>query len=317
MIETHDLTKKFTERGKQKFPFTLREEQRHIVALDHITLTINKGEIFGLIGPNGAGKTTFCRILSTVIHPDGGNAQICGHDIIAEEEDVKRIVGAATSEFSRALYWRLTGKQNLEFFAGLYELSREERNSRIDELFEIFGLEQWKDYPVMKYSTGMKQKLSLAKALINNPEVLLLDEPTAGLDPISKNTIKQILRENFSEKTIVWTSHDLREIEEICTRVALIDKGTIIFCGTMKEIVKKYNLKNSVLFKLNSPRSDIFSGIENVNIIDGYTFEIIVTEFNKILNLVSEIAIENEVEIKEIQSRIPSLEDVFMKVVSS
>lgn len=317
MIETHDLTKKFTERGKQKFSFSLIGEKNHIVALDHISLKINKGEIFGLIGPNGAGKTTFCRILSTVIHPDEGNVRICGHDVIAEENAVKTIVGVATSEFSRALYWRLTGKQNLEFFAGLYGLSKKEKDFRIKNLFRIFGLEQWKDYPVMKYSTGMKQKLSLAKALINNPEVLLLDEPTAGLDLISKNTIKKILRESFSDKTIIWTSHDLREIEEICTRIALINRGKIIFCGNMKEIVRKYDLKNSVIFKLDSPQSNIFSTIEDIHIIDEYTFEIIPDKFNAMLKTVSEIAIKNRVEIKEIESRIPSLEDVFMKVVSS
>lgn len=317
MIETHDLTKEFIERGKQKSFFSLVRERKYITALDHITLRINRGEIFGLIGPNGAGKTTFCRILSTIIHPDNGHVEICGHDVVAEEDAVKKIVGIATSEYSRALYWRLTGKQNLEFFAGLYGLSKQERDSRIRELFEIFGLEDWKDYPVMKYSTGMKQKLSLAKALINNPEVLLLDEPTAGLDIISKNVIKQILRENFSDKTIIWTSHDLREVEEICTRIALIDEGAIIFCGNMTEIVSKYDLRKGVLFRLDSPRSDIFSTIENANIIDGYTFEVTANELSKMLKAVSEIAIENGVEIKEIKSKIPSLEDVFMKVVNS
>ncbi|MBU6996013.1 MAG: ABC transporter ATP-binding protein [Theionarchaea archaeon] len=317
MIETHDLTKEFIERGKQTSFFSPIRERKHITALDHITLRINRGEIFGLIGPNGAGKTTFCRILSTIIHPDSGHVEICGHDVVAEEDAVKKIVGIATSEYSRALYWRLTGKQNLEFFAGLYGLSKQERDSRICELFEIFGLEDWKDYPVMKYSTGMKQKLSLAKALINNPEVLLLDEPTAGLDIISKNVIKQILRENFSDKTIIWTSHDLREVEEICTRIALIDEGAIIFCGNMAEIVSKYDLRKGVLFRLDSPRSDIFSTIENANIIDGYTFEVTANELSKMLKAVSEIAIENGVEIKEIKSKIPSLEDVFMKVVNS
>ena len=183
MIEIKGLTKVFkihSQKDGHRFEY--------FNALDGIDLSIKKGEIFGLIGPNGAGKTTTLKILSTLIIPDGGTAAIDGYDVVNDGDVVKTKIGLLVGEFTRSLYWRLSGIQNIKFFAKLRGMHKP--NKRIDELIELFSLQDCKDEPVMKYSTGMKHKLALAVGLLNDPPVLFLDEPLTGIDPITTYEIK-------------------------------------------------------------------------------------------------------------------------------
>jgi len=234
MISISNLTKIYRKSlriGKSK-------HYSETVALDNINIKIDKGEIFGLIGPNGAGKTTLLKILSTLIIPDSGTVTIDGYDILKDEKVVKTKVGLLSGEFTRSLYWRLTGRENLSFFAklkGMWDV-----DDRIDYLIDIFGLAGYENEMVMKYSTGMKHKLALAVALVNDPPVILLDEPLTGIDPMTSFEIKKIVKEELRGKTIIWTSHNLFEIEEMCDRIALINNGKIIMVGSPHELMKNH-----------------------------------------------------------------------------
>lgn len=211
MIEAKNLTKIY------------RRKKKELKAIDKLSFNVRKGEIFGIIGPTGAGKTTTVKILSTLILPDEGNAYINGYDVVKDADRVKKIIGVVAGEFTRALYWRLTGRGNLEFFAKMRGLRN--INERIDYLLELFNLKDYENELLMRYSTGMKHKLALAVALLHDPPILFLDEPLTGIDPLTAYEIKELIRREFKDKTIIWTSHNLYEIEEMCHRILLLNKG--------------------------------------------------------------------------------------------
>jgi len=227
MIVADNLTKTFTRKNKKG------KKKERIVAVDHINLKINKGEIFGLIGPNGAGKTTTIKMLSTLILPDEGSITVNGFDVVHDAEKVRNNIGVLAGEFTRSLYWRLSGKQNLKFFANLRNMWNHDK--RIDELIQLFGLKKQENELIMKYSTGMKHKLALAVALLNDPPILFLDEPLTGIDPVTSFQLKNLIKNMFRDKTIIWASHNLYEIEEMCDRIALINDGKIVLEGTQNE----------------------------------------------------------------------------------
>jgi ABC-2 type transport system ATP-binding protein len=323
MILTEELTKTFRKRKRKRGPAPLssqlisflRNRHNKVVALDHVSLHIKRGETFGLIGLNGAGKTTFCRILSTMITPDSGKVFIDGHDVLKEDMTVKQKVGIVGSEFSRSLYWRLTGKQNLKFFAGLYEMEKEESKEKIAELLDMFGLSEWQDELVMRYSTGMKQKLCIAKALLNNADVLLFDEPTAGLDPVSRDQLKRTIETELKDKTILWTSHNLTEIEEMCNRIALIHHGKILLQGDLVDIKREYDIFKRVQIEFDSDSSQFFQSIEGVHIEDSNRILIASKELTDILYDVMKVVRQHELRITDIQSFHVSLEDIFLDMM--
>jgi ABC-2 type transport system ATP-binding protein len=312
MIDTHDLCKFFTKR-KEKSNILSRLTRRGreaVKAVDHVNLHIRKGEIFGLIGPNGAGKTTLVKVLSTLILPDFGTASINGHDVIGNDALVRSQIGVLPGEFSRSLYWRLTGKQNLKFFAELYNIRDD---SRIEELIKLFGLKKWKNELLMRYSTGMKHKLALARALLNDPPVLLLDEPTTGIDPQASYEIKKLVKNEFSEKTILWTSHNLYEIDEICDRIAMINNGRIVLEGKPDEIKREGLEQEKITLVVESGESHWFSSIENTRVINEYLVEIKSTNLKKTLKEILEITDQHRVTIKDLRTTPPTLEEVFIK----
>lgn len=319
MIETYELTKIF--KRTPEVPLSYRQriknyfsrKQDMLVAVNKVSLNVKKGEIFGLIGPNGAGKTTFIKLLSTLILPDSGTARIDGHDLISEEKVVRSKIGVMTGEHSRSLYWRLTGKQNLAFFARLYDI--ENYTERIHELLDLVDLTEWQNELVMKYSTGMQHKLTLARTLLNDPPILLLDEPTAGIDAKARYEVKKFIK-SLEDKTILWTSHDLYEIEEICDRVAMIDHGKILFKGKPDELKKQYLDYKKLEIVLDSPLANLFSSVENVNIKDDYTVEIMVNDINKTLKNINETLDGRKISIKSFTTKSPSLEEIFVKVLS-
>ena len=199
-----------------------------VEALRNVTFNINEGEIFGLIGPNGAGKTTLTKVIATLVQPTSGVVTVKGHDTVSDDQQVRRKVGLAGAE-ERSFYFRLTAEQNLLFFARLYGLSGGSAKQRIAELLEALELGDIARRRFAELSTGNKQRLSVARAMLANPPVLLLDEPTRSLDPIAAARMRALIKSLVQNHraTIFLTSHNLAEVEELCDRVAIISKGDI------------------------------------------------------------------------------------------
>jgi ABC-type multidrug transport system ATPase subunit/ABC-type multidrug transport system permease subunit len=233
-IETFTLTKRFPKSGGWR---NLLSRQLDEPAVNAVDLQVQQGELFGLVGPNGAGKTTLIKMLSTLILPTSGDALVDGHPL-GDEMKIKQSVGLVTSD-ERSFFWRLTGRQNLAFFAVLQGLSGDEARERIDSVLAFAGLSQRADSPFQNYSTGMRQRLSIARSLLVEPQILFLDEPTKGLDPEAKRQLHELVREQLTRQrglTVFMTSHNLNEVELLCDRIAIIRQGKIMACGAMAEL---------------------------------------------------------------------------------
>jgi len=216
-VEVNEIGRVFTPRKRDP-----------VTALDRVSLTIPIGEVHGLLGPNGAGKTTLVKILSTVLLPTSGSARVLGHDVVGEAAAVRPLIGIVFGG-ERGLYWRLTGRQNLEYWGALYKLSRAEIRVRSEQLIERVGLIERADERVETYSRGMKQRLHLARGLIGDAKVLFLDEPTTGMDPLAAREFRTLIAELRGEgRTILLATHDMAEAEALCDRVTLIDRGAIL-----------------------------------------------------------------------------------------
>ncbi|MGA2524136.1 MAG: ABC transporter ATP-binding protein [Candidatus Bathyarchaeia archaeon] len=228
-IETINLIKKFKSTVPNGNGF-LRRKTITVNAVDGINLTVKKGELFGLLGPNGAGKTTLVKMLCTLLPPDGGTALINGFDIVKQQMQVKRSLGTLFSVGERGFFWRLNGYRNLEFFAAIYNVPRQKRNERILEVLKLVGLENNTYMTFQKYSGGMKRKLALARTLLPDPPIIMLDEPTTGLDAISSRTIRDFVQTTVREtgKTVLYTTHYIEEAAQICTKIGILKQGKIV-----------------------------------------------------------------------------------------
>jgi len=207
-----------------------------IKAVDELDLEVYEGETFGLLGPNGAGKTTTVRLLNCIIKPTSGTATVDGYDILKQETEVKRITGLLAE--SPGLYEKLSAYEFLEFVGALYDVPNDILAERIDDLLKLFGLYDRRDYLLEGYSRGMKQKVLIASALIHDPPILFLDEPTSMLDPRAALMVKDLIRKlaNGAGKTIFICSHILPIVEELCSRIGIINQGRLIAVGTVDEI---------------------------------------------------------------------------------
>ncbi|MDY6875025.1 MAG: ABC transporter ATP-binding protein [Chloroflexota bacterium] len=205
-----------------------RRKVKEVVAVDGIDFSVARGELFGLLGPNGAGKTTTIKMLTTVLIPTAGHARVLGYDLVQEADEIRPHVGFVLGG-ERGLYWRLSGYDNLMYFANLYHVLPDVQKRRIPYLLELVGLGGRGDEKVQGYSRGMKQRLHVARALLHDPQVLFLDEPTLGLDPVGarelRHTVHNLLAE---EKTILLTTHYMFEADALCQRVAVINHGKIV-----------------------------------------------------------------------------------------
>jgi ABC-2 type transport system ATP-binding protein len=238
MIETHALTKRFREfRGyRELLKSPLRRAEK--LAVDGITLGVARGEIFGLLGPNGAGKTTLIRMLSTSLVPTSGSALVAGHDVAREPRRVREAIGLVGGE-ERSFSSRLTGRQNLRFFAALRGLSGGQVERQIDGLLRRLDLAAGADRLFETYSTGMRQKLALARGLLGEPQLVFMDEPTRALDPISAHEVRSLIADYVVGelgRTVLLATHILSEAEELCDRVALIQSGRIVALGPVSEL---------------------------------------------------------------------------------
>ncbi|MFS0638345.1 ATP-binding cassette domain-containing protein [Mesobacillus foraminis] len=224
MIEINEVTKQFQD--KKKF----------VTALKHVSFSVNKGEVVGLLGENGAGKTTLLRTIATLLQPTDGTVTVSGYDTIKNPNEIKKRIGVLFGG-ETGLYDRLTARENLEYFAVLYGLSKHETKVRIDDLAKMFGMRDYLDRKVGGFSKGMRQKVSIARTLIHNPDIILFDEPTTGLDITSSNVFRQLVHQLKREgKTILFSSHIMEEVSMLCDSVAMMHKGELVYHGNLREL---------------------------------------------------------------------------------
>jgi len=224
MIHVQQLTKTFED-----------PDGGEVAAVRDATLTCAAGEIYGLLGPNGAGKTTTLRCLATILAPTSGGGSIAGHDLVREPEAVRRSIGFLSA--TTGLYGRLTPRETLRFFGALHGLKQGALDARVEETLRLFAITEYADRPNDRLSTGMKQRVSLARAVVHDPPVLILDEPTTGLDPIVSRTVEEAVQSLAAAgKCVLFSTHLLEQAQELCTRLGLIAGGRVVAEGTIAEL---------------------------------------------------------------------------------
>jgi ABC-2 type transport system ATP-binding protein len=288
-------------------------------ALDDISFEVKKGEIFGLLGPNGAGKSTTLRILSTLARPTAGTATIGGYDIVKQDNEVRKLVGIVSEKM--IMYDRLTAKENLWFFGSLFDIPADTLNERIDELLELVQLTKWKTSLVGTFSTGMRQRMNVIRALLNMPQVLFLDEPTLGLDPQSSVEIREFVRKLNREReaTIIVTTHTMVDADILCDRIGIIDHGKVVALDTSANLKRLVSGGNGTVLKLDVPNLtpalvESVRKVDNVRSIsqDNSThLKVIATGDDAFDNVVDAVR-KNGGKIASMENVQPTLEDVFL-----
>jgi ABC-2 type transport system ATP-binding protein len=317
-IEVADIIKTFT--AKTGPPF--RKTKKTLRAVDGVSFAIERGEIFSLLGPNGAGKTTTIKILATLLIPTSGIALVSGFDVVKNDFQVRKVLTAVLPG-ERTLYWKLTVKENLRYFGSLYGLSRKEMKPRIEKLLNDFELADKEDTLVEKLSTGQRQKAVLCRAMLPEPEVLLLDEPTLGLDPVAGKHLRELIRK-IRERgtTILLTTHYMYEADELSDRVAIIDNGRIVCLDTPEKLKRELNVKR--IFRMETDRWDntVSTRFLEANGASHATFyrknghfsvEIEVARDNLNLESVSSFCAEVGIHVLKVSIDEPTLEDVFVE----
>lgn len=294
-----------------------KRENSLIRALDGVSLDIERGIVFSLVGPNGAGKTTLVKILSTLLIPDGGRALVGGYDVIKQASKVRRIIGLVLAP-DKGFYTRLSGLENLVYYGRLYGFSKEESTKRAKELLALTGLGEDGLRLYEEYSLGMRAKLSIAKALINEPEIIFLDEPTIGLDPLSARKIRQLIKDLATQgRTVFMTSHNMWEVENLSNRVAVIKSGRIVAEGSPSELKEKLQLSYKIEVEImaeTAPNLDLPVAIGE----RGYPVATLTTKrpSEDLVKLIDEVrSLGYNVGTVKVQE--PSLEEVLARVLSS
>lgn len=285
------------------------------IAVDNLNLEIKKGELFGLVGPDGAGKTTIMRLLTAAMMPSSGEAWVAGHSIVNEGERIKEKIGYMSQRFG--LYEDLTVMENILFYADLYEVPENERPSRMERLLGFSNLTPFKGRLAGKLSGGMKQKLGLACALIHTPEVLFLDEPTNGVDPVSRRDFWKILYDLLKEKVTIFVSTAYLDEAERCTRIGLIHKGKILLEDNPAKIKKSLGIPMIEIWSDDARNAmEIIkktSGVKSVSIY-GNKLHVAIERKELIDNIFSNLA-QAGIETKGQREILPSIEDIFISMV--
>lgn len=246
-ISLKDLTKKFDNK----------------VVVDNLNLNIEEGEIYGLLGPNGAGKSTTISMICSLLHPTAGDIEILGHNTKNNLKGIKKDIGLVPQNI--AIYDNFTAYQNLKFFGGLYGVKGSTLNSRIDEVLEFVGLTDVKNKKAKTYSGGMQRRLNIACALVHNPKIIIMDEPTVGIDPQSRNHIMNVVKNlNKNGATIIYTTHYMEEVETLCSKIAIIDKGKIIAEGTKDEITNLISDKTTLKVIVDNISNFDINNVKNI-----------------------------------------------------
>lgn len=328
-IETINLTKTFRTRILNNETEFFKRKTITINAIENLNIEIKKGELFGLLGPNGAGKTTLVKMLCTLLPPDKGTALINGFDIIKEQMKVKRSLGTLFSVGERGFFWRLSGYRNLEFFAAIYNVPRQKRHERIMEVLYLVGLEDSAFNLYQKYSGGMKRKLSLARTLLPNPPILLLDEPTTGLDAISARSIREFVKNRVSKesgKTVLYTTHYIEEAAQICDRIGILARGKLIACDTpdaLRDKIKKEERIYLIVEEITQQQIEKMRYLQGVIRLIEETGEDLMPnqkglclELKSIdqLPLIFDFLFEQKIKLANFKREEPTLEDAFIEL---
>ena len=288
----------------------------NIRAVDGISFEVERGEVFGLLGPNGAGKSTTISIISTLIPPTKGEIIFEGESIFKNPKNIRQKLGVVPQDI--ALYPTLSGYENLRFWGNLYGLKGQELKQRINETADIIGLHERLKDKVEKYSGGMKRRLNIGAALLHMPELLIMDEPTVGIDPQSRSHILDtVLKLNDRGITIIYTTHYMEEAENLCSRICIMDEGKIIASGTQQELVELVKEKTQINIKLDSINDSILDSFKNIpGIIDAKIDEDIIILYGEngdilLAQIIAKVS-EHKNRIQSIDVKKPNLEAVFL-----
>jgi len=319
VIETFNLTKHYPKIKGYKDLALHPFRKQYTVALKNVNLRIEEGCFFGLLGPNGAGKTTLIKILSTLVLPTEGKAFVNGYDVVQQHRHVRQSIGLVVND-ERSFYWRLTARQNLDFFATLNNLSSPEKEGRIDEVLHITELYKDANRRFSDFSTGMKQRLAIARGLLSDPAIIFLDEPTRSLDPLSARHLRKFIKEEIvckHNRTALLATHNLYEAEDFCTHIAIINNGAIKACGPIDDIKAQIKSGRSYILRL-SPDSrftelGLLTSADSILPVpeDTRTFYV---ESANIALVISDI-INRGGSVEECTLKTISLDDVFTRVI--
>ncbi len=284
------------------------------LALSKVTFPVFEGEIFGLLGPNGAGKTTLLSIACGLLAPTAGDVKLGGRSLLAGDDDLKRRIGMVPQEL--AIYGELTGRENLQFFGEIYGMSGTALRQSVDEILVAVGLTDRADSRVRTYSGGMKRRLNLGTALVHRPRLLLLDEPTVGVDPQSRNHIfEEVRRLNAAGMTIVYTSHYMEEVQALCSRIGIIDHGNLVACDTLHGLLSL--LEGEIRLRVRQGGPELLRrlrALPDVRLIDDRKRGLLLRCRDVKVALIDLVALLNELRIDmlELEIQEPNLERVFL-----
>ncbi|MCP2036717.1 ABC-2 type transport system ATP-binding protein [Planomicrobium sp. HSC-17F08] len=301
MLETEELKKIFKEK----------------IAVEGVNLHLDKGEAVGLLGPNGAGKSTTISMISTLLKPTSGDVRLNGKSVIQDPSEMRRVLGVVPQEI--ALYAELTAYENLKFFGRIYGLSGKALESAIQRSLELVGLAERQQEIVKTYSGGMKRRINMAAAMMHEPEIIIMDEPTVGIDPQSRSHILEVVRRLNQEKglTVLYTSHYMEEVERLCDRIYIMDHGKIIASGTKEELKNILSSEETIWIELNRPHQKFFQELKSFEGVR-QAFEkekgikLILPKGSRLLGEIFQASERHQVQIININVQTPSLEDVFL-----
>jgi ABC-2 type transport system ATP-binding protein len=317
VIECRDITRKFSSRS-------LFRNKRETMALNGLTFEVPRGIVYGLLGPNGSGKTTTIRILSTLLTPTQGQAKVLGFDCVKQASSIRGRIGLIFGG-ERGLYGRLTGIDNLKYFAAINRLNQRYAEERISELIDMMGLKEAANRPVEQYSRGMRQRLHIARGLLTDPDVIFMDEPTIGLDPAGARDLRMLIPEMIQRgKTILLTTHYMSEADELCANIGIINKGVIVTTGTPTEIKRKFSKSVVIDIVLRQLTEHMIAalmditGVEQVkDVIDGPIQKLVVHARPRInLNIEIEALLGRD-NIEYLTTREPTLEEAYLSILRS
>jgi ABC-2 type transport system ATP-binding protein len=293
-----------------------------VIAVDGIDFDVAHGELFGLLGPNGAGKTTTVKMLTTLLIPTEGSAHILGHDVVSEAKKVRGQIGFIFGG-ERGLYWRLSGLDNLRYFATLYHVDAKVARKRIPYLLELVGLKDRAQEKVEGYSRGMKQRLHVARTLLHDPEIMFLDEPTMGLDPVGARELRQVIRNLQTEKkTILLTTHYMFEADVLCDRIAVINEGKIVALDTPENLKRIVSDLSVIDIEVYGVHEQVLNRVRELSFVDTVSIQDVDQKqamrvhtalgSEAIPQLMAEL---ESVRIGKVQVREPTLEDAYVRLV--
>jgi ABC-2 type transport system ATP-binding protein len=304
-IRTMNLTKKFGD-------FT---------AVDNVTFDVEEGEIFGFLGPNGAGKSTTIRVLCTLSKPTSGSVEVAGFDVVKEDSEVRKHIGLVSEKL--IMYNELTARENLKLFGKLYDLPDDVLKKRVEELLSFVHMEKWADARIGTFSTGMKQRINVIRAMVNQPEILFLDEPTLGLDPQSTVEIREMIRKINTDlgTTMILTTHMMVDADMLCKRIGVIDKGKIVALDTPQNLKKMVSGTDSTTFEFEVPNltQAMISSVQSLKCVgsvsqeDQTRIKIRATGDDSFDSLIDALRSKNA-KITSAKSLEPTLEDVFLHI---